>query len=197
MQAGLWPCYTFAMLVTAATNLPLGWPAPNFELNDTTGQLFKLSQLSSFPGLLLMFISQACPVAKHVWPVINHLHQDFKRQVAFVGINSLAKDRDSVESHAAMSKTVVEYQIDFPYLADENQRVSKQYQVTCLPDFYLFRNEGGHHFCLQYHGRLNDNYDHPELVSDDSLKRALLRQKSSLTPLMYQKPAFGYPVFTS
>lgn len=185
------------MLVTAATNLPLSWSAPSFELNDAYQHPFKLSEFNSFPGLLIIFISEKCPVATYVWPAVNKLHENFKRQVAFLAINSLADERDHIESLTAMKKTIELYQLNFPYLADSNQKVTHQYQVQCLPDFYLFKNEGNHNFALQYHGRLNDNYNHPELVSDESLKQALLRQRSSLTPLMYQKPAQGCPLFTS
>lgn len=185
------------MLVTAPSNLPLGWLAPEFSLNDAYGHPIQLREFSAFPGLLIIFMNQACPVAKYVWPAINSLYEDFKRQIIFIAINPLAQANDRTENQTAMKKVVEEYQLSFPYLADESQRVAKKYQVTCLPDFYLFKNEGKGNFCLQYHGRLNDNYDHPELVSDESLKQALIRQKSSLTPLIYQKPAMGFPIFTS
>ncbi len=185
------------MLVTASANLPLGWFAPDFELVDAYHHPFKLTQFESFPGLLIIFINQASSLAKYVWPAINQLHENFKRQVAFIAINSLANDEDRLENLASMQKTIEEYQIGFPYLADNHSRISTLYQVQCLPDFYLFKNEGGHNFCLQYHGRLNDNYDHPELVIDEGLKQALARQRSNLTPLLYQKPAVGEPLFTS
>ncbi len=126
------------MSTTTPTNLPLGWIAPEFALTDVLNRHFSWDKLGSFPGLLIIFMNQANPVAKYVWPALTSLYEDFKHQVAFMAINPLADDRNRPESQSAMLQTVQEYQLDFPYLLDPNQQVAYSYQVNNLPDFYLF-----------------------------------------------------------
>jgi len=77
------------MVQTASTMLPLGTPAPEFRLRDTSGKSVSLDDFRSAPALLVVFMCNHCPYVKHVAAGIAQLARDYQaRGVAVVGINS-------------------------------------------------------------------------------------------------------------
>ena len=135
-----------------------GWQAPNFELEDTTGNTHTLSSLMGKDspyknGLLVCFICNHCP---YVIAIIERLVQDAKllqeAGIAVVAImpNDYATySEDSPENMALFAK---KYGFTFPYLVDATQNVAKAYDAVCTPDFFGFSAKAE----LQYRGRLDD-----------------------------------------
>ena len=179
------------MALSYSQPLPLGWLAPDFSLFNTDDQEISRDDFAHYPGLLIIFTCNTCPFAKPTWSLLADLHKQFNKQVAFVAINSHADKTNRLESKLAMKGLLVEERIHFPYLLDFDQKVSQKYQASCTPEFYLFKNEGHQDFLLTYHGRLNDNWRHPELVTDQSLLLAIKKLVANLTPIMDQKPSMG------
>ena len=55
------------MALTRSTMLPLGTPAPDFELPDTvSGKTVALRDLAARKGLLVMFLCTHCPYVRHI-----------------------------------------------------------------------------------------------------------------------------------
>ena len=135
--------------------LPLGTPAPDFELPDTvSGGRVGLDQIAEGrDGLLVMFICAHCPFVIHVEKELARLGQDYggagRLGIAAISSNSTwTHPEDSPDKLKAMADRLG---FSFPYLYDESQDVAKSYTAACTPDFFLFDASRR----LAYRGRLD------------------------------------------
>ena len=142
------------MAATPSTMLPLGTPAPDFQLSDTDGSTVSLADLDGEHGLVVAFISNHCPFVKHLRLKFASMADEFlPKGISFVAIGS-----NDVENYPAdgPDKMAEEKQIagyNFPYLYDATQDVAKAYRAACTPDFYLF--DGARK--LAYRGQFDDS----------------------------------------
>jgi peroxiredoxin len=170
--------------------LPLGTPAPDFDLVDVvSGERVSLATFKGKKGLLVMFICQHCPFVKHVEDELGRIGQDYVSQ----GMGVLAISSNSVETHPQdspdnMREQVTRANFNFPYAYDETQAVAKSYTAACTPDFFLFDSD----FALAYRGQLDDSRpgnDKP--VTGADLRAALDRVVAGEEILDAQKPSIG------
>jgi hypothetical protein len=101
------------------------------------------------------------------------LYERFGDEIGFVAINSNDAETYPDDSFEAMQAMAEELGLEFPYVYDESQEVASAYRAQCTPDPYLLRNEGDEGFSLFYHGRINDNWQEPELVIESNLEEAM------------------------
>jgi peroxiredoxin len=127
------------MALTPSTMLPLGKPAPDFSLPDTSGKTVSLADFKTAPALVVIFMCNHCPYVKHIRAGLAQLARDYlPEQVAVVGINSNDVANYPDDSPAKMKDEVKSAGYIFPYLYDETQAVAKAYRAACTPDIYLF-----------------------------------------------------------
>lgn len=128
------------MALTPSTMLPLGTPAPDFNLPDAvSGKTQNLNQLKSDKATVVMFICNHCPYVKHIQHELVNVANDYQpKGIHFIAIN--ANDAANYPEDAPDKMCEVAQQLDypFPYLFDETQEVAKAYQAACTPDFYVF-----------------------------------------------------------
>jgi peroxiredoxin len=157
------------MAMTPSTMLPLGTPAPAFNLPDTNGKTVSLSDFHGRP-LLVMFICNHCPFVKHVNAQLAQLGRDYQPGAAIVAISSNDVANYPDDSPEKMKSEAVRLGYPFPYLYDESQAVARAYRAACTPDFFLF--DAGHH--LVYRGQLDDSRPGNSLpVTGKDLRAAL------------------------
>ena len=102
--------------------LQLGQPAPDFTLNTTTGQPFRLSQLRGRHVVLYFYPKDDTPGCTAQACSFRDQYEDFKDLGAeVVGISS-----DSEKSH---QKFTAKHKLPFELLADERGEVRKLYEV--------------------------------------------------------------------
>lgn len=141
------------MALTPSTMLPLGTPAADFALPDTSGKTVRLADFADAPVLLVIFLCNHCPYVKHVRSEIAALAREYQRKgVAVVGImpNDVKSFPD--DSPEKMAEEVQNVGYTFPYLYDESQEVAKAYKAACTPDFFVFDKDRK----LVYRGQLDD-----------------------------------------
>jgi peroxiredoxin len=127
------------MARTPSTMLPLGTPAPAFELPDPEGKVVSISDFSAAPALVVAFLSNHCPFVQHVADGLGDLARDLQAEgAAVVGImaNDISNYPD--DRPELMAKMAERHGWTFPYLHDETQEVAKAYRAACTPDFFLF-----------------------------------------------------------
>ena len=126
------------MALTESSMVSLGTPLPNFRLPDTDGTYYSSDDFSDRP-LLVMFICNHCPYVKHIAAELSLLSRDFAQaRLGMVAIQSndiegYPEDRPEL---MLVEKETRDYR--FPYLFDESQKVAREFQATCTPDFFLF-----------------------------------------------------------
>lgn len=127
------------MALTPSTMLPLGTPAPDFQLPDTDGKITSLASFKDQAALVVIFMCNHCPYVVHIRSGLALLAKDYQpRGVAIVGINANDAQKYPADSPAKMREEVKSAGYTFPYLFDETQAVAKAYRAACTPDIFLF-----------------------------------------------------------
>ncbi|MCC5951876.1 MAG: thioredoxin family protein [Acidimicrobiia bacterium] len=140
-------------MAVPSTMVPLGTPAPPFELTDPAGTVVRSEDLRSAPALVVMFICNHCPYVKHLRPTLASVTSALiDRGVAVVGINSNDAEAYPDDSPEAMAAEIAEFGYRFPYLVDADQSVAAAYRAACTPDFFVFDGEQR----LAYRGQFDD-----------------------------------------
>jgi len=127
------------MALTPSTMLPLGTPAPDFQLPDTTGKTISLASFKDKAALVVVFMCNHCPYVVHLRAGLAQFARDYAaKNVGIVGINANDAQKYPADSPAKMKDEVKSAGYIFPYLYDETQAVAKAYRAACTPDIYLF-----------------------------------------------------------
>ncbi len=179
------------MAATPSTMLPLGTPAPGFELLDTiSGRKLKYEQIKGDKGTVVMFICNHCPYVKHVNDELVRLAKDYMPEgIGFVAISSNDITRYPEDAPDKMKETAEKLGYPFPYLYDETQDVARAYQAACTPDFFVFDQNDK----LVYRGQLDDSRPGNEIpVTGKDLRRSLdFLLEGKIVPEEEQKPSIG------
>jgi peroxiredoxin len=176
------------MVETASTMLPLGTPAPRFELPDPSGKRISSGQFQGSP-LLVAFICNHCPYVKHIRSNFAETAKEYQsRGLAVVAISSNDVEAFPEDSPAKMAEEIVSAGYTFPYLYDESQDVAKAYHAVCTPDFFLFDRDHR----LVYRGQFDDSRPKNGLpVTGYDLRAALEAVLDGRAPSADQKPSVG------
>lgn len=137
--------------VESRIQLKKGDSAPGFELPGTDGERHALKECAGKKGTLVIFMCNHCPYVKARIEEIVALHEAFKNEISFIGINSSDPNYPG-EGMENMKVFAEEYGVAFPYLMDEDGAVARAYGATCTPDPFLF--DSG--MKLVFHGRISD-----------------------------------------
>lgn len=178
------------MVLMHSEKLPIGWEAKEFSLKDTDGATRTLADFSDKKGMLVIFTCNHCPYAQAAWPLTIELFQKYGSDIHFIAINPNDAEMYPDDSYEQMKVKKEEWNIPFPYLHDESQKIAKEYQALCTPDLFLFKTEDGKQK-LFYHGRLNDNWQNPNLVKEKSLEESMNMLIAGENPLENQPPSMG------
>ncbi len=170
--------------------MQIGTKAPQFELQDFEGVTYSLSQLvSAKKGIAVVFTCNHCPYATASWNVLIPFSQKYP-DVQFVAINSNDSSQKEEDSASGMKQKALGLQLPFPYLVDSDQSIAKAYKAVCTPDPFLFKiQEGEAH--LFYHGRINDNWQHPVEVTENNLEDAIVALLGGQSAPGDQPPSMG------
>ncbi|HWI58385.1 MAG TPA: thioredoxin family protein [Bacillota bacterium] len=177
------------MVAVNSTMLPLGTPAPEFRLPDTTGKPVALADLKGASALVVIFMCNHCPYVKHIRSGLAQLARDYMpRGVAMVGINANDVANYPADSPAKMAEEAKAAGYSFPYLYDATQDVAKAYRAACTPDIYLFDKDQR----LVYRGQLDDSRPSNNLpVTGKDLRAALDAVLAGKPVAPQQKPSIG------
>ena len=153
-----------------STMVPLGTPAVSFELSGSDSKVYSLESFADKTVLVIIFMCNHCPYVKAVLQRLIDLQKETEyRGVQLVGINSNDAQRYPDDSLENMQIITREKGINFPYLFDYSQQTARAYNAVCTPDIYVYGLERK----LIYRGRIDDDWEHEEKVTQRDLKEAL------------------------
>jgi len=176
------------MALVGSVHVNYGTRLPEFELNDTEGNRHHSSDLSGKNGLLVVVTCNHCPYAIAVWPRVIRLAKAIREKgVNTIAINPNIHPDYPDDSPEAMKEKVAEWGIDFPYLADTDQSVSKALNAQCTPDIYLYSGDGE----LYYHGRIDDYWKDESQVTAEELAPAVDAMVAGQDAPSVQHPTIG------
>ncbi|MGW4404178.1 thioredoxin family protein [Nonomuraea sp. NPDC004702] len=118
--------------------VPLGTPAPAFDLTAIDGGSVSLADLKGSPATLVVFLSNHCPYVRHIETGLGTLAAGYGSRLSVVGIcsNDSVNYPDDDPTHLAGQARRAGF--PFPYLLDDTQDVAKAYRAACTPDFFLY-----------------------------------------------------------
>ncbi len=176
------------MARTPSTMLPLGTPAPDFNLPDVDGDLTSLDDFAGAPALLVMFICNHCPFVVHLREALAAFGTEYGEQIAIVAINSNDANAYPADAPDKMADEAADAGYTFPYLFDATQEVAKAYQAACTPDFFLFDAERK----LVYRGQFDDSRPgNGKPITGADLRAAVDAVLAGKAPSEEQAPSLG------
>ncbi len=144
-----------SLMAMTSTMLPLGTPAPAFELRDVVkGQTYSLDSFADKAALLVMFICRHCPYVVHVQEELARIGRDYRDTgLGMIAISSNDPVGYPDDAPPKLKDMAQRLGFTFPFCHDETQEVAKAYHAACTPDFYLFDRDRR----LVYRGQLDDS----------------------------------------
>ncbi len=131
--------------------LNVGDPAPAWtDLPGVDGRRHALEDLKNKKLAVVVFTCNTCPVAVDYEDRIIDFAQRHADDVAVVAINV---GRGGQESLDAMRQRAEEKKFPFPYLADETQKIGREYGAGATPEFFVLSPERK----IVYMGAMDDN----------------------------------------
>jgi peroxiredoxin len=168
--------------------LPVGSPAPNFELPGVDGKVHKLSDYASSPVLMVAFMCNHCPISQMYEQRIQKIYDDYRSKgvavVVIQGNDPNAIRVDELDS-SDVSDTLAEMKIrarykhlTYPYLyGGATQQVTRAYGPQATPHVFIFDRERH----LRYEGRVDNSYRIEQVRTQDA--------RDALDALLANKPA--------
>jgi len=178
------------MVAVNSTMLPLGTPAPDFQLPDPYGKFVSLRAFDGASAYVIMFICNHCPYVKMLRKAFVQLAGEYqKKGVAVIAVNSNDFEKYPDDSPEKMAQEIVEQGYAFPYLVDEEQAVAKAYKAACTPDFFVFDKD----LRLTYRGQFDESRPGNDVPPTGVDLRTAIDSTldSELIPDDVQKPSIG------
>ncbi len=163
-------------------HLRIGEAAPGFDLPGIDGRRHTLADFKEFPVLMVVFLSNHCPVSHAVetrlLPFVAAMRP---RGLGVVAINPNHPDAVSItelgyskynDSFEEMKLYAEETGFTFPYLYDgETQATARAYGCLATPHVFLFDRDR----CLRYAGRYDDSrFPGPDKVASPDARHAVV-----------------------
>lgn len=176
------------MALVESLSLPPNTYVSEFSLPTPNNEFISLSDSLGAKGCLIVFTCNHCPYAIAIWPRLIRLAKWAKQYgISTIAINPNIHPNYTQDSPENMRKLIQEWNLDFPYLVDADQRVARAYQAQCTPDLYLITPTKQ----LYYHGRFDDNWQNEQQVTSQDLKQAMQHLLDDDLPPAMQYPAMG------
>jgi len=177
------------MTLTKTPICNFGEKAKDFNLVSTENKKVSLDDIIGENGTLVMFICNHCPYVK---AVIKDIVEDAKfleglgiKSVAIMSNDVKNYPEDSFENMISFSKL---HNFSFPYLIDDTQKIAKDYDAVCTPDFFGYNKN----LELQYRGRIRELKDlKPVNQGDSDLRTAMKLVAESGKGPKNQIPSMG------
>lgn len=114
-----------------------GFLAPDFTLQNSTGETIRLSTLHGQPVLINLWASWCAPCRAEM-PALERVYKDYQKQ----GLEVLAVNSTSQDNPIDVAAFVEQNGLTFPILFDTNAEVGELYQVQSLPSSFFIDSTG-------------------------------------------------------
>ncbi len=156
--------------------LAIGAAMPQFDkLPGTDGRTYSSADFAGSKILVVVFSCNHCPYVQAYEDRMIAFQRDSQaRGVQLIAINANEAVHYPDDDFEGMVKRARAKGFNFPYLRDDDQSVATAFGATHTPEFFVFAPRPGESgFRLQYHGKMDDNYQHPDQVKQPYLQRAV------------------------
>ena len=167
--------------------LSIGDPMPPFTLPATDDMTVESGMIKD-PVIAIVFTCNHCPYAQAYEQRLKDLMEDFDEEgVQFVLVSSNDAEGYPDDSFENMKRKKEETGWPCPYCYDETQDIANAFGALCTPHCFVFDRER----VLKYKGRIDDNWEREEEVTEHNLRDALAALVAGQEPPAHEANAIG------
>jgi peroxiredoxin len=151
------------------TPTAIGSYAPDFEIRGVDSEVHHLARyLEKFKAVAVVFMANTSADVKMYIERLKTLQNSLQGQgFTLIGINPHDGNQDPAESFENMKKFATEQKLNFPYLWDSTQDVTRSFGATKIPTVFLLDATSK----VRYRGAIDDNS--PTGVEKEYLVKAI------------------------
>ena len=156
--------------------LAIGSPLPQFKrLEGVNGKTYSWEDFKSTKIVVVVFSCNHCPyVQAYEERMVAFQRAYGPKGVQLIAINANETSLYPQDTFEEMVKRAMTRGFNFPYLRDEDQQVAESFGATHTPEFFVFAAKAGEGLQrLQYHGKMDDNYQDPAAVRRKYIEEAV------------------------
>ncbi len=159
------------MNIVETIDTPVGSYAPDFELPGIDNQVHHLSRyLNKFRAVGVISMCNHCPYVGLYLDRLTNIQAEFtKSGFTLIGLNGSDAHRQTIESFENMKAFAQSHKLNFPYLWDPTQDVTRSFGATKTPMAFLIDSNG----IVRYKGQIDDHPENPSAVGEDYLRNAI------------------------
>ncbi len=141
--------------------------------NAVDNKEISLMDFADAKAVVVVFTSNYCPYSKLYEDRIAEFHRQYaERGVNIILINPNDPTKSANDSMERMAKKAIDNNFKYPYLADDNQKVTKLFGARKTPEVFILKKSGTQ-FKTVYQGAIDDNPQVPQDVSHHYVAEAL------------------------
>ncbi len=150
---------------------PVGSYAPDFELPGTDDQVHHLGRyLLKYRVVGVIAMCNYCPYVGLYLDKLKKIQTEFADiGLTLMGINGSDANVDHRESFESMKAFAITHNLNFPYLWDPTQEVTRSFGATKTPTAFLIDKNG----ILCYKGQIDNALENSLAVKEDYLRKAI------------------------
>ncbi|MHC5724214.1 MAG: thioredoxin family protein [Nostoc sp.] len=159
------------MNLVETIDTPVGSYAPDFEIPGIDDQVHHLRRyLEKFRAVGVISMCNDCPYVEAYIDRLKNIQAEFAPEgFTLIGVNGSNGDRDSSPSLENMKAFAQRHDLNFPYLWDSTQDVSRSFGATKTPMAFLIDTNG----IVRYKGQIDDHPQDRSSVGEDYLRSAI------------------------
>ncbi|HLO85886.1 MAG TPA: thioredoxin family protein [Nostocaceae cyanobacterium] len=159
------------MTLLETIDTPVGSYAPDFELPGVDNQVHHLSRyLENFRSLCVISMCNRCPYVESYLDKLKNIQAEFASNgFTLIGLNGNDAKQDPRESFDNMKVFAQQHNLNFPYLWDPTQDVTRSFGVVSTPTAFLIDHQG----IVRYKGQIDDRPQDPLAVKVEYLRTAI------------------------
>jgi peroxiredoxin len=175
---------------------PIGSYAPDFELPGIDKQVHHLSRyLENFHSVCVVSMCNECPFVRQYLDRLKSIQTEFSPNgFTLIGLNPgcchNGEEANFGLSFEKMQEFAQSYELNFPYIWDTTQDVTRTFGAISTPTAFLIDKSG----VLRYKGQIDDHPQDPSATGEDYLKNAIACLLAGKEIYIPQTPQVGTPL---
>lgn len=159
------------MTILETVNTPVGSYAPDFELPGIDNQVHHLGRyLEKFRAVGVIAMCNHCPYVGLYLSRLKNIQAEFSEfGFTLIGMNGNDSTINPDESFENMKVFASTHELNFPYLWDSTQDVSRSFGASKTPMAFVIDKSG----VVRYKGQIDNHPQNPLAVSKHYLKSAI------------------------
>ncbi|MEH2275905.1 MAG: thioredoxin family protein [Nostoc sp.] len=159
------------MNILETIDTPVGSYAPDFELPGIDGQVHHLRRyLEKFRAVGVISMCNHCPYVEWYLDRLKNIQAEFAPEgFTLIGMNGSDGNHHTRSSFENMKAFAQHHHLNFPYLWDSTQDVTRSFGATKTPMAFLIDTNG----IVRYKGQIDDHPQDASAVGEDYLKTAI------------------------